>query len=124
MWSFLERLLDLSMFSPHGICLLWEPELIWLHVVSDAIIAIAYFSIPFALAIFVSKRRDVEFGWVLGLCHFHHGVRLDPRFLNLHTLGSDLRHRRAGQGLDRRCLDRNRGDAVAVVAKAAGDSFA
>jgi signal transduction histidine kinase len=32
--------------------------------VSDAIIAIAYFSIPFALAIFVSKRSDVEFGWV------------------------------------------------------------
>ena len=52
------------MFSPHGICLLWEPELIWLHVVSDALIAMAYFSIPFALAIFVSKRRDIKFGWV------------------------------------------------------------
>ena len=49
---------------PHGICLLWEPELIWLHVVSDALIATAYFSIPFALAIFVSKRRDLRFGWV------------------------------------------------------------
>src|SRR5258708_7657327 len=64
MWAFFERLLDSSMFSPHGICLLWEPELIWLHVVSDAIIATAYFSIPFALAIFVSKRRDLKFGWV------------------------------------------------------------
>src|SRR3978361_1925538 len=64
MWAFFERLLDSSMFSPHGICLLWEPELIWLHVVSDALIAIAYFSIPFALAIFVLKRRDVKFGWV------------------------------------------------------------
>ncbi len=52
------------MFSPHGLCLLWEPELIWLHVISDALIAIAYFSIPFALAIFVSKRRDLRFGWV------------------------------------------------------------
>ncbi len=29
------------MFSPHGICLLWEPELIWLHVISDALIALA-----------------------------------------------------------------------------------
>ena len=64
MWAFFERLLDSSMFSPHGICLLWEPELIWLHVVSDAVIATAYFSIPFALAIFVSKRRDLKFGWV------------------------------------------------------------
>src|SRR5947207_5812137 len=64
MWAVLQRLLDSSMYSPHGICLLWEPELIWLHVASDAVIAMAYFSIPFALAIFVSKRRDVEFGWV------------------------------------------------------------
>src|ERR1700736_3654613 len=64
MRAFLERLLDSSMLSPHGICLLWEPDLIWLHVASDAVIAIAYFSIPFALAIFVSKRRDVEFGRV------------------------------------------------------------
>jgi PAS domain S-box-containing protein len=52
------------MYSPHGICLLWEPELIWLHVVSDALIAVAYFSIPFALAIFVTKRRDLKFGWL------------------------------------------------------------
>ena len=65
MWASLERLLDSSMFSPHGICLLWEPELIWLHVASDAIIAVAYFSIPFALSIFVSRRRDIEFGWWL-----------------------------------------------------------
>jgi PAS domain S-box-containing protein len=64
MWTFLERILDSSMFSPHGLCLLWEPELIWLHVISDALIALAYFSIPFALAIFVSKRRDLKFGWV------------------------------------------------------------
>jgi PAS domain S-box-containing protein len=64
MWAFFERLLDSSMFSPHGICLLWEPQLIWLHVGSDALIAMAYFSIPFALAIFVSKRRDLKFGWL------------------------------------------------------------
>jgi len=64
MWAFFARLLDSSMFSPHGICLLWEPELIWLHVASDALIAMAYFSIPIALAILVSKRRDLKFGWV------------------------------------------------------------
>src|ERR1700733_7192889 len=64
MWTFLEQILDWSRFSPHGICLLWEPELIWLHVISDALIAAAYFSIPFALAILVSKRRDLKFGWV------------------------------------------------------------
>jgi signal transduction histidine kinase len=64
MWAFLERLLDSSMFSPHGICLLWEPELIWLHVTADALIAAAYFTIPVALAILVWKRSDIAFGWI------------------------------------------------------------
>jgi signal transduction histidine kinase/CheY-like chemotaxis protein len=64
MWAVLQSLLESSTLSPHGICLLWRPELIWLNVSSDAIIALSYFSIPFALAIFVSKRPDVEFGWI------------------------------------------------------------
>src|SRR6201989_2069185 len=64
MWGFFEPLVDFSTVSAHRICLLWEPELIWLHVVSDAVIAAAYFSIPVALSIFVSKRRDVDFGWI------------------------------------------------------------
>lgn len=64
MWDHLRVFFDTTMFSPHGICLLWAPELLLVHVVSDAVIALSYFSIPFALAYFVSKRRDVEFGWV------------------------------------------------------------
>ena len=64
MWAFFENLLDTSLFAPHGICLLWEPGLIWLHVGSDVLIALAYFSIPVALTIFVMRRRDVEFGWI------------------------------------------------------------
>jgi signal transduction histidine kinase/ActR/RegA family two-component response regulator len=64
MWAFLQSLLDSSTLSPHGICLLWRPDLIWLHVVSDAIIALAYFSIPFAISVFVWKRPDIQFSWV------------------------------------------------------------
>jgi signal transduction histidine kinase len=64
MLSALQSLFDTTSLSPHGICLLWRPELVWLHVVSDAIIAICYFSIPFVLALFVTKRSDVAFGWV------------------------------------------------------------
>jgi signal transduction histidine kinase len=60
----LQSLFDSANLAPHGICLLWRPELIYLHVISDALIAIAYFSIPFVLALFVTKRSDVEFGWV------------------------------------------------------------
>jgi PAS domain S-box-containing protein len=64
MWAILERLLSSSMYSPHGICLLWEPELIWLHVGSDALTAMAYFSIPFALMVFIFRRKDVRFGLI------------------------------------------------------------
>ena len=50
--------------TPHGICLSWRPELIWLNVGSDAIIALCYFSIPVALAAFAVRRRDIAFRWV------------------------------------------------------------
>jgi signal transduction histidine kinase len=46
---------------PHGQCLLWDPPLLWLNVVSDSIVAIAYYSIPLLLIYFVSKRRDLPF---------------------------------------------------------------
>lgn len=54
-------------YAPHGYCLLWRPELIWTHVVSDALIAAAYFSIPVALVMFVRRRRDIEFGGIFWL---------------------------------------------------------
>ena len=64
MWDRLKIFFDTTMFAPHGICLQWDPELLTVHIVSDAFIAVSYFSIPFALAYFVSKRRDLEFSWV------------------------------------------------------------
>jgi len=109
MWAFLERLLDSSMFSPHGICLLWEPELIWLHVVSDAVIAASYFSIPFALAIVVSKRREFPV-WLdrMVVRGLHHGVRPHPYFFDLYAVGAGLRHRRHRQGRHRDRVNRHR----------------
>ena len=46
-------------FMPHGMCLLWRPELMALHISSDALIAAAYFAIPITLAEFVRRRRDL-----------------------------------------------------------------
>ena len=54
-------------YAPHGYCLLWQPELIWTHVITDALIATAYFSIPLALMRLVNRRRDVAFGWMIWL---------------------------------------------------------
>ena len=49
---------------PHGFCYQWRPGLLWLHAVSDALIALAYFSIPIVLIYFVRRRRDLPFGWM------------------------------------------------------------
>jgi signal transduction histidine kinase len=57
----LDTLLSAQGFIPHGHCYLWKPGLIWLHILSDGLIALAYFSIPILLGYFVFKRRDVPF---------------------------------------------------------------
>ena len=51
-------------FMPHGHCYFWRPEILWLHVVSDLIIGLSYYSIPVALIIFVRKRTDLVFNWI------------------------------------------------------------
>ncbi len=49
---------------PHGFCYQWNPILVWLHVISDTLIAVAYFSIPPILIYLVKKRRGLPFNWV------------------------------------------------------------
>jgi len=56
----------MSMLTPHGACLLWRPELIWLNAVSDAMLAIAFFSTAFVLGYFLWRRRDLTFRAVFG----------------------------------------------------------
>jgi PAS domain S-box-containing protein len=51
-------------FIPHGHCYLWKPGLVGLHIVSDALIALAYYSIPLMLIYFVVRRRDIPFNWI------------------------------------------------------------
>ena len=51
-------------FMPHGMCYLWRPDILALHATSDAVIALAYFSIPFTLLYFVRQRKDLEFQWI------------------------------------------------------------
>jgi signal transduction histidine kinase/CheY-like chemotaxis protein len=52
----------MSMLLPHGACLSWKPELIWLNAVSDAMVAVAFFAMAFVLGYFVwRRRRDVMF---------------------------------------------------------------
>ncbi len=65
--EFLKHLFSSDGFMPHGYCYLWNPGLVWLHVISDVLITLAYMSIPITLVHFVRKRRDLPFDWMF-LC--------------------------------------------------------
>lgn len=60
-------MLDIASLTPHGFCLAWDPGLIWLHALSDIVIAGAYFTIPFAPLQFARQRQDLAFPWVFRL---------------------------------------------------------
>ncbi|HIK15948.1 MAG TPA: HAMP domain-containing histidine kinase [Leptolyngbyaceae cyanobacterium M33_DOE_097] len=60
----LQTFLSPSGFIPHGHCYLWKSPLVWLHLVSDSIIALSYFSIPITLLYFTTKRKDIPFNWI------------------------------------------------------------
>jgi PAS domain-containing protein len=64
MQEFLQNLFTTELFIPHGHCYLWKPGLVWLHLVSDSVIALAYYSIPITLIYFVRKRVDLPFDWI------------------------------------------------------------
>ena len=66
-------------YIPHGHCYLWQTPLVSLHVISDFLIAMAYFSIPVSLVYFVYKRKHnfpvrllVLFGLFIMLCGVGH----------------------------------------------------
>ncbi|MEA5597584.1 PAS domain S-box protein [Rivularia sp. UHCC 0363] len=52
---------------PHGTCYLWKPGLVGLHFVSDAVIALSYFSIPITLIYILRKRADIPFNGIFWL---------------------------------------------------------
>jgi signal transduction histidine kinase len=89
MLTLLGDILDMSTLIPHGACLLWKPELIWLNAISDALIAGAFFTTAFVLAFFAWRRgRDMMFMfrvvfWVFAIFFTVCGV---TRLLSILTL--------------------------------------
>ncbi len=59
--------MDSDGFMPHGYCFLWKPEVLFLHVISDACIGFAYYCIPLVLVYFIRKRKDLPFPAILWL---------------------------------------------------------
>jgi signal transduction histidine kinase len=86
MLQYLQQLWETNSLSPHGICLLWRPELIWTHVTADALIGISYYSIPIALGYFVSRRNDIDFGWIFWAFAFFILACGTTHFFSIYTL--------------------------------------
>ena len=57
----ISSLVNTSTLLPHGFCINWTPALLWLYVISDALIVLAYYSIPITLVYFVWHRKDLAF---------------------------------------------------------------
>lgn len=51
-------------FLPHGYCLTWNPWLIAGHAAADALIGLAYYSIPPALIYFKRRNPELQYGWL------------------------------------------------------------
>ena len=78
--------LDMSTLSPHGACLLWKPELIWLNAVSDTLIAGGFFAAAFVVGFFVWRRRDLMYRGVFGIFAIFVTVCGITRLLSILTL--------------------------------------
>jgi signal transduction histidine kinase len=77
----------MSTLTPHGACLLWKPELIWLNAVSDAMVAGAFFATAFVLGFFVwRRRRDVMFRGVFWIFAVFAAISGLTRLLSILTL--------------------------------------
>jgi hypothetical protein len=64
----LDLLFNIERFMPHGHCFLWLPEILWMHVISDTVIAVSYYAIPLTILVLLAKRKQsVPYRWAFGM---------------------------------------------------------
>jgi len=61
MWASLSNSFYSGSFIPHESCYLSTSGFVWLNVISDSLITLAYYSIPIMLGYFVYKRPTIPF---------------------------------------------------------------
>jgi signal transduction histidine kinase len=77
----------MSTLIPHGACLDWRPDLIWLNVVSDSMAALAFFTTAFVLGFYVwRRRREVMFRGVFWSLAIFGAVGGMARIMSIITL--------------------------------------
>ncbi len=86
-------------YLPHGFCYLWNPQLLALHVTSDAVIFLSYMAISITLATMRFRfRREVPLGWIVvafGVfiiaCGFTHLMDIIVLWKPLYWLAGDVK---------------------------------
>jgi two-component sensor histidine kinase len=85
-------------FMPHGVCYLWESSLVWLHVTTDSLIALAYDVLPGLLVYVVRQRTDLPFNWMFCLfgafivaCGTTHAVAVLTLWVPAHWLAGAVK---------------------------------
>jgi PAS domain S-box-containing protein len=96
--SFLGRFLSADGFMPHGMCYQWQPDILALHVISDGITALAYFSISGTLLYFVHRRIDFRHNWIflcfaifIIACGFTHVMEILTIWLPMYWLSGGIK---------------------------------
>ena len=56
-----------KVYTPRQVCMFGEAPVIWLHIISDLLIGLAYFSIPVALVLLLRRRQDLAFSGMFWL---------------------------------------------------------
>jgi signal transduction histidine kinase len=51
-------------FMPHGHCYLWSPSMVWLQLLSNLFIGLAYLSISGTLYFIIRRIKDIPFSWM------------------------------------------------------------
>jgi signal transduction histidine kinase len=65
--DYLIRLWRSDMFSPHGLCLLWDPGILWSQAIGDALMGLSFVSVGVFLAVLAAKRQMLRHGWLMWL---------------------------------------------------------
>ena len=86
-------------YLPHGFCFMWNPRLLWLHVVSDIVIGLSYLVIAATLVRLVQlSRREIPFqsifiafGTFILACGFTHVIAVIVLWKPLYWLEGDVK---------------------------------
>ncbi len=63
--EFISQLFDIERYMPHGYCFLWMPQILWMQVIGDITITIAYYFIPSTiLYLAIKRKKTIPFRWV------------------------------------------------------------